>query len=60
MFLTGIAREVILVRMLSEAGTGCSFNTRRQRVGEKLVMLRYDPFVKKHVLFKEQRKIRSI
>uniref|UniRef100_A0A8D0GKU2 Large ribosomal subunit protein bL33m n=1 Tax=Sphenodon punctatus TaxID=8508 RepID=A0A8D0GKU2_SPHPU len=50
----------ILVRMVSEAGTGYSFNTPRKRVTEKLVMLRYDPFVRKCVLFKEQRKICSI
>ncbi|XP_054834790.1 39S ribosomal protein L33, mitochondrial [Eublepharis macularius] len=65
MFMTGVAlakskSKVILVRMLSEAGTGYSFNKTRKRVQEKLVMLRYDPFVKKQVLFREQKKIRSV
>uniref|UniRef100_A0A8C6Y5F6 Uncharacterized protein n=1 Tax=Naja naja TaxID=35670 RepID=A0A8C6Y5F6_NAJNA len=32
----------ILVRMLSEAGTGCSFNVKRLRLQDKLVMLHYD------------------
>ncbi|XP_061480920.1 large ribosomal subunit protein bL33m [Rhineura floridana] len=52
--------KYILVRMLSEAGTGYSFNIRRARLGEKLVKLRYDPFVKNYVLFREHKKIRSL
>ncbi|XP_077197782.1 large ribosomal subunit protein bL33m [Paroedura picta] len=65
MFLTGVAlakakSKYILVRMLSEAGTNYAFNIRRKRLDEKLVMLRYDPFVKQRVLFKEHKKIRSI
>uniref|UniRef100_A0A8C6Y518 Uncharacterized protein n=1 Tax=Naja naja TaxID=35670 RepID=A0A8C6Y518_NAJNA len=34
--------QYILVRMLSEAGTGCSFNVKRLRLQDKLVMLHYD------------------
>ncbi|XP_019405150.1 PREDICTED: 39S ribosomal protein L33, mitochondrial [Crocodylus porosus] len=65
MFLTVAAlakkkSKYILVRMVSEAGTGFSFNTRRLRLEDKLTLLRYDPSVKKHVLFKEKKKIRSI
>ncbi|XP_066474759.1 large ribosomal subunit protein bL33m isoform X2 [Tiliqua scincoides] len=65
MFLTGVAMakaksKFILVRMLSEAGTGFSFNIRRRRLQEKLTMLKYDPFVKQRVLFREQKKIRSL
>ncbi|XP_060610091.1 large ribosomal subunit protein bL33m [Anolis sagrei] len=52
--------KYILVRMLSEAGTGFAFNIKRARLDEKRVMLRYDPFVKQRVLFKEHKKIRSI
>ncbi|XP_042333095.1 39S ribosomal protein L33, mitochondrial isoform X2 [Sceloporus undulatus] len=52
--------KYILVRMLSEAGTGFSFNIRRARLDEKRVMLRYDPFVKQRVLFREHKKIRSL
>ncbi|XP_033000499.1 39S ribosomal protein L33, mitochondrial isoform X2 [Lacerta agilis] len=50
----------ILVRMLSEAGTGFAFNTKRGRLEEKLVKLRYDPIVKQRVLFKELKKVRSL
>ncbi|XP_036922566.1 39S ribosomal protein L33, mitochondrial isoform X3 [Artibeus jamaicensis] len=50
----------ILVRMVSQAGTGYSFNAKRSRLGEKLTLLHYDPFVKTKVLFVEQKKIRSL
>ncbi|XP_077772117.1 large ribosomal subunit protein bL33m isoform X2 [Canis aureus] len=33
----------ILVKMLSQAGTGYSFNTKRSRLREKLTLLHYDP-----------------
>ncbi|XP_044296651.1 39S ribosomal protein L33, mitochondrial [Varanus komodoensis] len=52
--------KYILVRLLSEAGTGTSVNVVRPRLQEKLVILRYDPAVKQRVLFKEQKKIRSL
>uniref|UniRef100_A0A8D2ISK8 Uncharacterized protein n=1 Tax=Varanus komodoensis TaxID=61221 RepID=A0A8D2ISK8_VARKO len=39
----------ILVRLLSEAGTGTSVNVVRPRLQEKLVILRYDPAGKKKV-----------
>ncbi|XP_054979426.1 39S ribosomal protein L33, mitochondrial [Sorex araneus] len=65
MFLSAVAlakskSKVILVRMLSEAGTGYSFNTKRSRLREKLTLLHYDPIVRKRVLFVEQKKIRSL
>uniref|UniRef100_A0A1W7RFN0 Large ribosomal subunit protein bL33m n=1 Tax=Agkistrodon contortrix contortrix TaxID=8713 RepID=A0A1W7RFN0_AGKCO len=66
MFLTvvNLAKKTkskyILVRMVSEAGTGCSFNVKRLRLEDKLVMLRYDRIVKQKVLFKEHKKICSV
>ncbi|XP_011369032.2 39S ribosomal protein L33, mitochondrial isoform X6 [Pteropus vampyrus] len=50
----------ILVKMISQAGTGYSFNTKRSRLREKLTLLHYDPVVKTKVLFVEQKKIRSL
>eukprot|EP00069_Balaena_mysticetus_P008029 bmy_01099T0 len=35
--------RTILVKMLSQAGTGFSFNTKRSRLREKLTLLHYDP-----------------
>ncbi|XP_015672135.1 39S ribosomal protein L33, mitochondrial isoform X2 [Protobothrops mucrosquamatus] len=52
--------KYILVRMVSEAGTGYSFNVKRLRLEDKLVMLRYDRIVKQKVLFKEHKKICSV
>ncbi|XP_015672134.1 39S ribosomal protein L33, mitochondrial isoform X1 [Protobothrops mucrosquamatus] len=66
MFLTvvNLAKKTkskyILVRMVSEAGTGYSFNVKRLRLEDKLVMLRYDRIVKQKVLFKEHKKICSV
>ncbi|KAM6917516.1 large ribosomal subunit protein bL33m [Anarhichas minor] len=52
--------KTILVQMMSAAGTGYFFNTKRNRLREKLVLRKNDPFVNKHVLFFEKRKIKSI
>lgn len=65
MFLTSVnlakaKSKVILVQMLSAAGTGYCFNIKRNRLADKLVMRKKDPLVNKHVLFFEKRKIRSI
>ncbi|XP_012507888.1 PREDICTED: 39S ribosomal protein L33, mitochondrial [Propithecus coquereli] len=52
--------KTILVRMISQAGTGFAFNAKRSRLREKLTLLHYDPIVKQRVLFTEQKKIRSL
>ncbi|XP_024408372.2 large ribosomal subunit protein bL33m [Desmodus rotundus] len=65
MFLSAVSfakskSKNILVRMVSQAGTGYSFNAKRRRLQEKLTLLHYDPVVKTKVLFVEQKKIRSL
>ncbi|XP_062060594.1 large ribosomal subunit protein bL33m [Lepus europaeus] len=65
MFLSAVSfakskSKTILVRMISQAGTGFSFNTKRSRLREKLTLMHYDPVVNKRVLFVEQKKIRSL
>ncbi|KAF4008665.1 hypothetical protein G4228_020448 [Cervus hanglu yarkandensis] len=65
MFLSAVTfakskSKTILVKMVSQAGTGFSFNTKRSRLWEKLTLLHYDPVVKKKVLFVEQKKILSL
>ncbi|KAG1935880.1 50S ribosomal protein L33 [Pimephales promelas] len=52
--------KTLLVQMMSAAGTGYCFNTKRGRLREKLVLRKHDPIVNKHVLFFEKRKIRSL
>ena len=52
---------MIIARLVSTAGTGYMYTTRRLRVADKLSMMKYDPIgtcpphhpVKRHVLFKE-------
>ncbi|XP_026141199.1 39S ribosomal protein L33, mitochondrial [Carassius auratus] len=65
MFLTSVnfaksKSKTLLVQMVSAAGTGFSFNTKRGRLRDKLVLRKHDPIVNKHVLFIEKRKIRSL
>ncbi|XP_075781494.1 large ribosomal subunit protein bL33m [Pelodiscus sinensis] len=65
MFLTMAAlakakSKYVLVRMVSAAGTGYSYNIKKARLQEKLVLLKYDPIVNKRVLFIEKKKLRSI
>ncbi|AXA49760.1 large subunit ribosomal protein L33 [Malassezia restricta] len=45
--------RVVIARLMSTAGTGYMYTTRRLRVMERLSMMKYDPIVKRHVLFKE-------
>ncbi|XP_078464801.1 large ribosomal subunit protein bL33m [Lampetra planeri] len=52
--------KMVLVQMLSAAGTGYCFNAKRNRLSEKMVMRKNDPIVNQHVLFFEKKKIRSI
>jgi large subunit ribosomal protein L33 len=46
-----VARDVI--KLVSSAGTGYFYTTRRKRAGEKLERKKYDPKVRRHVIFKE-------
>ncbi|KAI7907018.1 50S ribosomal protein L33 [Cokeromyces recurvatus] len=45
--------RVILVKLLSTAGTGYNYIKSRPRIAPKLSMMKYDPVVKQHVLFTE-------
>uniref|UniRef100_A0A8B9KKM9 Large ribosomal subunit protein bL33m n=1 Tax=Astyanax mexicanus TaxID=7994 RepID=A0A8B9KKM9_ASTMX len=40
--------KTLLVQMVSAAGTGYCFNTKRGRLREKLVLRKHDPFGKVH------------
>ncbi|CAB3988796.1 39S ribosomal L33, mitochondrial [Paramuricea clavata] len=53
MFLTVFSRSM-LVRLVSAAGTGYFYTMRRNRARpDKLVLMKHDPIVNKHVLFVE-------
>ncbi len=46
-----------LIRLVSSAGTGYFYTTtkNRQNTPDKLEMKKYDPKVRKHVMFKESK-----
>ncbi|CEH13668.1 probable 50s ribosomal protein l33 [Ceraceosorus bombacis] len=48
--------RVLITRLMSTAGTGYFYTTKRLRVADKLAKMKYDPVVKRHVLFKEVKK----
>lgn len=48
--------RVIVVRLMSAAGTGFFYTVRKQRLKERMVLRKYDPVVRQHVLFVEQKK----
>lgn len=47
----------IIIKMVSSAGTGFSYATEKNRrsTTAKLELKKYDPIVRKHVVFKEQK-----
>jgi len=42
-----------LIRLVSSAGTGYFYTTKRKKGREKMELKKYDPKVRKHVAFKE-------
>jgi large subunit ribosomal protein L33 len=51
----GKARTII-IKLLSTAGTGFFYITKRRRALPKLSLMKYDPLVNQHVLFNEAKK----
>lgn len=52
----GTKKKRILIKLVSSAGTGHYYTTDRIKnpmAGEKLELMKYDPVVRKHVLYKE-------
>ena len=46
-----------IIKMRSTAGTGFTYTTRKNKTNtrERLELMKYDPVVRKHVAFKEER-----
>ncbi|NRA66307.1 MAG: 50S ribosomal protein L33 [Pseudobacteriovorax sp.] len=42
-----------LIRLVSTEGTGYFYTTSKKRGREKVQLMKYDPKIRKHVLFKE-------
>ncbi|KAJ8971219.1 hypothetical protein NQ314_000821 [Rhamnusium bicolor] len=64
MFLTNILlkrvkSKNIMVQMESVV-SGHTFNKIRERLGDKLEVIRFDPFIQQECLYKEKKKVRSM
>jgi len=46
-----------IIQLRSTAGTGFTYVTRKNKVNdrERIELMKYDPMVRRHVLFREQR-----
>ena len=54
-----MASKTIIIKLVSTAGTGFYYTTTKtHEVEGKLEMKKYDPVVRKHVLFKESKKLK--
>ncbi|KAH9005886.1 hypothetical protein EDB86DRAFT_2876920 [Lactarius hatsudake] len=51
--------RTLIVRLLSTAQTGFFYTTQRVRTGPKLAAVKYDPRVKRRVLFVESKKTKK-
>ncbi|XP_039756945.1 39S ribosomal protein L33, mitochondrial [Pararge aegeria] len=64
MFLTNIllkkAKSKNIMVMMESIVTGHKFNTVRERLADKLELIRFDPFIQRESIYKEKKKIRSI
>jgi large subunit ribosomal protein L33 len=45
--------------LISTAGTGYFYTIAKKRKAEKLELMKYDPIVRKHVMFKEHAKLKA-
>jgi large subunit ribosomal protein L33 len=47
--------RVIVARLMSAAGTGYYYTIKKPRLKPKMSLVKYDPVVRQHVLFVEQK-----
>ncbi|KAK9687893.1 54S ribosomal protein L39, mitochondrial [Basidiobolus ranarum] len=47
--------RTVIVKLVSTAGTGFFYTRTRPRINPKLAFRKYDPKVRQHVLFTEQK-----
>ncbi|CAK1583064.1 unnamed protein product [Parnassius mnemosyne] len=64
MFITNVllkkAKSKYIMVLMESAVSGHKFNAIRERLADKLELLRYDPYIQHESLYKERKKIRSI
>ena len=56
-FDMAVSKNLVKIRLVSTAGTGHFYTTTKNKAThpEKLELRKYDPVVRKHVLYKEQK-----
>ncbi|XP_026330862.1 39S ribosomal protein L33, mitochondrial [Hyposmocoma kahamanoa] len=64
MFLTNVllkkAKSKLIMVLMESAVSGHKFNTIRERLADKLELIRFDPYIQKESIYRERKKIRSI
>ncbi|XP_058061282.1 large ribosomal subunit protein bL33m [Anopheles bellator] len=64
MFLTNLllkkAKSKNVLVLMESAVSGHQFTTIRERLAEKVEMLRFDPFIQKTSLYRERKRLRSL
>ncbi|XP_063538264.1 large ribosomal subunit protein bL33m [Cydia strobilella] len=64
MFLTNIllkkAKSKNIMVLMESMVSGHKFNAIRERLADKLELIRFDPYIRQQSVYKERKKIRSI
>ncbi|CAG4961390.1 unnamed protein product [Colias eurytheme] len=64
MFITNVllkkAKSKHIMVLMESVVSGHKFNAVRERLADKLEVLRYDPYIQHESLYKERKKIKSI
>ncbi|XP_052867665.1 39S ribosomal protein L33, mitochondrial [Anopheles cruzii] len=64
MFLTNLllkkAKSKNVLVLMESAVSGHQFTTIRERLAEKVEMLRFDPYIQKTSLYRERKRLRSL
>ncbi|CAH4031649.1 39S ribosomal protein L33, mitochondrial [Pieris napi] len=64
MLLTNVllkkAKSKHIMVLMESVVSGHKFNSIRERLGDKLELIRFDPYIQHESLYKERKKIRSI
>ncbi|XP_068628011.1 large ribosomal subunit protein bL33m [Battus philenor] len=64
MFLTNVllkkTKSKFIMVVMESAVSGHKFNAIRERLADKLELIRFDPYIQHESLYKERKKIRSL
>ncbi|KAF2896807.1 hypothetical protein ILUMI_09366 [Ignelater luminosus] len=64
MFLTNVllkkAKSKSIMVQMESLVSGHTFNKVRERLAEKLELIRFDPYIQKESVYKEKKKVKSV